>query len=947
MTSHAPTIDLSHDQPPLPNQHFSSWLRSQTALFISQIVAILGVISFLASLVYYVLHLKETSEFLQHAANVRLIVDYAHIVFMAVFSLALIHFLDDNERGSYRVGLVYKQAFGKYDGRYEQDLEESKRQLKKFKRRFLCFWIGMLCLYISFAGQHSYDLSTPKPGGDPDRAAEMPVSVTVKDSHGKETHYEATSNHGVAEASKQTRTDGEGDDSNKEPQPLTESSVRKKFIFEFFVFLFNNFTLLAAYWCFIVMHVPPGEKKKARWHWIASTLVVGALTALFPVPLFINAIGSESRNWDNYVAVFDALSGVINALVLALLIARLDSKLIGLPSWLISILYSYAAVQPLFIVFELSQSDVLKQISVFVLVFVFLSKVYFFFIIVYALQTGKMLNYLFCFHVLRRQAKKAAESQKKHVPKAGRRKPLRLYLPELLKTLVKPRAYVSGFLSGDGPLLISMGLGLLSILYFFTSLIYSQLVPGTASTGGDYGHGSNLGSLILMPPDSARRFIDYAQIGVVLGMILILWLVLKENDYEEDEVAGRAKLIFGRPLEHRYPTEDGKEQLRKFKLYFLWFWVVTLVLYFVFLLKDLGVSFCLTGTSSVALTSETLGLTPVCAEFKPHSVSWMFKILLYPFLEFFFATLNILFIFRCFVVLHSPAFDKPTNHGPGKVPRQHLFDKRAGIRQRLMLNYSAFILPVLIAIFPLLLFMLGGPNLSEESMHGYATVFDGMTGTLSAIALALLIARMDSKLFGLPPWSMSIWILFAYASIQPLFVAFALNDVILNMVRGAVLVTALGLKICFFLIIAHSLQSRKAINYLICFPFLRDRVESIFENQFEIRLARVKDELFTIQILKKNELHYSTAEKFKTRKECDKFVRDLLERMKKTAAYGSPQDTSGTYWVEVRSDKKDAKTSPEEHVLLCESIPLRSEEEAWDLIDESLDKIPYCKYNRV
>src|SRR5687767_6619903 len=149
--SHAPAIDPGHDQPPLPNQHFSSWLRGQTTLFISQIVAILGVISFLASLVYYVLHLKETSEFLQRASNVRLIVDYAHIAFMAVFSLVLIHFLDDNERGSYRVSLVYERVFGKYDGDYDADLKESKKQLKKFKRRFLFFWVGMLCLYISFA----------------------------------------------------------------------------------------------------------------------------------------------------------------------------------------------------------------------------------------------------------------------------------------------------------------------------------------------------------------------------------------------------------------------------------------------------------------------------------------------------------------------------------------------------------------------------------------------------------------------------------------------------------------------------------------------------------------------------------------------------------------------------------------------------------------------------
>src|SRR6185503_15541898 len=92
-----------------------------------------------------------------------------------------------------------------------------------------------------------------------------------------------------------------------------------------------------------------------------------------------------------------------------LLIARLDSKLVGLPSWLISILYSYAAAQPLFVVFELNQTEVFDKITTGVLIFVFVSKIYFFLIITYALQTGKMLNYLSCFPILEKRAKKARE----------------------------------------------------------------------------------------------------------------------------------------------------------------------------------------------------------------------------------------------------------------------------------------------------------------------------------------------------------------------------------------------------------------------------------------------------------------------------------------------------------------------------------------------------------
>jgi hypothetical protein len=292
------------------------------------------------------------------------------------------------------------------------------------------------------------------------------------------------------------------------------------------------------------------------------------------------------------------------------------------------------------------------------------------------------------------------------------------------------------------------------------------------------------------------------------------------------------------------------------------------------------------------------------------------------------ATVNLLFIFWCFVVLRSPAFDK-----------------RAVARQKLLVNYSGFVVALLIALYPLLLFMRWKAGLTETDMRNYATVFDGVTGALSAVGLALLIARMDSKFFGLG--SRLIGLLFAYASIQPLFVAFDLNVAVLKTVQTAVLLAALGLKICFFLIVAHSLQSGRVLNHLVCFPFLKERVDSIFENQFEIRLARADGNQFTFSILKKNELRYSTTIRFQTRAGGDKFVHYLRERMQNREAYlpppkGTesavpPREESGTYWVELRTE--DMK-------LICESIPLRSEEEAFDLISESINKIPYCRYDR-
>jgi hypothetical protein len=269
-------------------------------------------------------------------------------------------------------------------------------------------------------------------------------------------------------------------------------------------------------------------------------------------------------------------------------------------------------------------------------------------------------------------------------------------------------------------------------------------------------------------------------------------------------------------------------------------------------------------------------------------------------------------------------------------------------RQRLLINYSIFAIVLLIAFFTLLLVYIGSPALVAPGRTDYMTIFYGVTGLLSAVVMALLIARMDSKLFNLP--SHLIWMLFAYASIQALFIAFPQDVEVLKTVRTSALTSALGLKVCFFLAVAHSLQNGNVLNYIVCFPLLKERIDSIFENQFEIKLARVEEKDFTFSILKKNHLHYSTTRTFESREECDEAIEELRELMGKGDSYGEPRKSAGTYWLEVRrpseepSSEKHRRTPGE---LLCESIPLRSEEEALDLMDESLSKVPYCKYNRL
>ena len=153
--------------------------------------------------------------------------------------------------------------------------------------------------------------------------------------------------------------------------------------------------------------------------------------------------------------------------------------------------------------------------------------------------------------------------------------------------------------------------------------------------------------------------IDCIQLLVVLGMIVTLYLVRRENRYGGRMALATGERIFKEALEHTYPLKGGKRQLKKFKEYFLYFWCVTFLLYVVFLLDHLQLNFCSDGKGSIALTSKILWSNPGCVHPPAQgSIAHMIKIMLYPFLEFSLGTLNLLFIFWCFVVLRSPAFDK-------------------------------------------------------------------------------------------------------------------------------------------------------------------------------------------------------------------------------------------------------------------------------------------------
>ena len=224
-------------------------------------------------------------------------------------------------------------------------------------------------------------------------------------------------------------------------------------------------------------------------------------------------------------------------------------------------------------------------------------------------------------------------------------------------------------------------------------------------------------------------------------------------------------------------------------------------------------------------------------------------------------------------------------------------------------------------------------GLTRQTMDAYTIVFNGISGTLNAVALALLIARLDSKLFDIS--SFLIFVLLTYAGIQPLFVIFEGRANLFVDLQTLVVFSALLFKLCFFLILMDTWRTGTMRTYLLCFPQINKRIDSIFENQFEFKTSRERERGFNLSILKKNALVYSTDLAFDSRSDCDERAKTLRQLMRDCDNYGF-REVAGTHWVVVN----------DENNALCESIPLRSRDEAEKLVKESVDKVPYCKYNR-
>jgi hypothetical protein len=127
------------------------------------------------------------------------------------------------------------------------------------------------------------------------------------------------------------------------------------------------------------------------------------------------------------------------------------------------------------------------------------------------------------------------------------------------------------------------------------------------------------------------------------------------------------------------------------------------------------------------------------------------------------------------------------------------------------------------------------------------------------------------------------------------------------------------------------MQTERMLNYLVCFPTLSRRVNSIFDNKFEITIQENQG-LYGFTISRNHAPIYQTKHRFGSIEACSNEVGRLRKRMCDGDAY----KITDIFTVDVRNKGQDIR---------CSSIHQRPHSEAQALILESIDNIPYCRVN--
>ncbi len=432
--SHGPHIP--HE--PSPNwgeenssESFGQWARRQIPFIITQVISLLLAVG---SFIYYVGHSEEKITELISIEQAENLMYYLNLAFCTFCVIKLVTIYEDNSFGEFTARKVYKRVFQTELtlGEHRKRRRQSMYLLGRFKLYFLCFWIVMVALYAAF----TVKTFTPESPGKPEGKI-IRQEKAVKDFYFINDEHKKIKDSIVQEEKHSVFDYGTEEElgliKNNEELGLTkDTSIPgvEQIIFHsklevlghkwdsMLTYSLNTISIMFILWCFAVTALgaqKPSNFKRQPLLIYLSLFFTAILVALYPLCIGLISHGHGANlvyyedSFINYSVLFDAISGVVNAVVLALFIARLDSKFVSLPSKLIGALYLYAGVQPLFVVFDLP-GFVSETIKVSVLFLVFFLKIYFFFIITYAVQKGKIFTYLYCFSTLNERVESIIEN---------------------------------------------------------------------------------------------------------------------------------------------------------------------------------------------------------------------------------------------------------------------------------------------------------------------------------------------------------------------------------------------------------------------------------------------------------------------------------------------------------------------------------------------------------
>ncbi len=148
-------------------------------------------------------------------------------------------------------------------------------------------------------------------------------------------------------------------------------------------FLIATTANLLLFLCYVVLNQPTvdrSEETPSPWApWVMLTI------ALVCVQVAGEVI------WPSWQVAAEIVNAAAGAVALALLAGRLESKIIGLPTWSIGVLYGYAAIQMIQPMFAFPGGDALKAVCASIALPL---KLFLFGVVQWAIESGRLLYYM-------------------------------------------------------------------------------------------------------------------------------------------------------------------------------------------------------------------------------------------------------------------------------------------------------------------------------------------------------------------------------------------------------------------------------------------------------------------------------------------------------------------------------------------------------------------------